>query len=141
MNKSKISYFLTMFSIMVTAILIVSSIYIYCFRGMAYVLNVKYVWSVLGLSLGLSLGYLPFLSDLSRRAYVIWNIVYFFIADFIVLLVGFIQGWFSLARPSTIIGMEITFVLVYVIVWIVILISMKNSTQKLNDQLKKIQGN
>jgi len=139
MNKSKLSFFIVMFSILATAIFIFSSVYTVCFAGLDAVLSVKYIWGVLGISFVLTLAYLPFLSELSRTAYIIWNIVYFLFADFIVLLTGFFLGWFSLKHPVTIIGMEITFVVVFVTVWVTTYISIKHSAQKLNEQLKKIQ--
>ena len=98
----------------------------------------KYIWGVLAISLILSAAYLPLYSDLSKKAYIIGSVIYYVFADCVVLGVGLLLGWFRLEVPASIIGMEITFVVVSVSVFFIEYLSIKHSTHVLNDQLKKI---
>lgn len=128
-----------MFSKLTTAILLCSSVYIFCFNGFDATLGVAYIWGVLGISLLLSVAYLPFLNELSKKAYVIWTIVYALFANAVVMGAALLLGWVSVKVPSSIIGMEIVFVVVYAVVWFFMWLSLKRSTQVLNEQLKKVQ--
>lgn len=139
MNKSKLNFFIEMFSKLTTAILLCSSVYIFCFNGFDATLDVAYIWGVLGISGLLSVAYLPFLNELSKKAYVIWTIVYALFANIVVMGAALLLGWVSVKVPSSIISMEIVFVVVYAMVWFFMWLSLKRSTQVLNDQLKKIQ--
>lgn len=139
MNKSKLNFFIEMFSKLTTAILLCSSVYIFCFNGFDATLGVAYIWGVLGISGLLSVAYLPFLNELSKKAYVIWTIVYALFANIVVMGAALLLGWVSVKVPSSIISMEIVFVVVYAMVWFFMWLSLKRSTQVLNDQLKKIQ--
>lgn len=138
MNKSKFSYFIHMFSMLTTAILVFSSIYILFFFGLNVEIKMKYIWGVLAISLILSTAYLPLYSDLSKKAYIIGSVIYYVFADCVVLGVGLLLGWFRLEVPASIIGMEITFVVVSVSVFFIEYLSIKHSTHVLNDQLKKV---
>ena len=141
MNKTIINQAIDMFTRLVTAIFIFSSIYISFFGGIESVVQIKYIWAVLIISLVLTAGRIPFFNDegYSKNALIIWNIIYFIGANFVVLATGLFLNWFSLKYPATIIGMELTFIAVFLVVWFSIYISIKHSKQKLNDQLKKIK--
>lgn len=139
MNKSKLNFFIEMFSKLTTAILICSSVYIFCFNGFDATLGVAYIWGVLGISLLLSVAYLPFLNELSKKAYIIWTIVYALFANIVVMGAALLLGWVSVKVPSSIIGMEIVFVVVYAVVWFFMWLSLKRSTQVLNEKLKEVQ--
>lgn len=128
-----------MFSKLTTAILLCSSVYIFCFNGFDATLGVAYIWGVLGISLLLSVAYLPFLNELSKKAYIIWTIVYALFANAVVMGAALLLGWVSVKVTSSIIGMEIVFVVVYAVVWFFMWLSLKRSTQVLNEQLKKVQ--
>lgn len=139
MNKSKLNFFIEMFSKLTTAILLYSSVYIFCFNGFDATLGVAYIWGVLGISLLLSVAYLPFLNELSKKAYVIWTIVYALFANAVVMGVALLLGWVSVKVPSSIIGMEIVFIVVYAVVWFFMWLSLKRSAQVLNEKLKEVQ--
>lgn len=142
MNKTKFNLFIDLFSKLTTAIFIVSSIYSFCFRGMNGVFSLKYIWGVLGLSFMLSaLRMLFFIeSEQSKKKVIVYNVLYFVLADIVVLLFGFFFEWFSFENPATLIGMQITFVTVSVIVWFSVYCSLKHSADKMNKQLKKLQN-
>lgn len=139
MNKTKLNFFIEMFSKLTAAILLFSSVYIFCFNGFDTVLSVKYIWGVIGIALLLSVAYLPFLNELSRKSHIIWSIGYALFANAVVLGAALFLGWISVQVPSSIIGMEIVFVVVYAVVWFVMWLSLKRNTQLLNDQLKKVK--
>ncbi|MBQ0167965.1 MAG: DUF3021 family protein [Treponema sp.] len=139
MNKSKLNFFIEMFSKLTTAILLCSSVYIFCFNGFDATLGVAYIWGVLGISLLLSVAYLPFLNELSKKAYIIWTIVYALFANIVVMGVALLLGWVSVKVPSSIIGMEIVFIVVYAVVWFFMWLSLKRSAQVLNEKLKEVQ--
>lgn len=128
-----------MFSKLTTAILLCSSVYIFCFNGFDATLGVAYIWGVLGISLLLSVAYLPFLNELSKKAYIIWTIVYALFANIVVMGVALLLGWVSVKVPSSIIGMEIVFIVVYAVVWFFMWLSLKRSAQVLNEKLKEVQ--
>lgn len=141
MNKNILDQFIEMFAKLTTAIFIFSSIYISLFVGFSETLSVKYIWGVLFVSFIISVARIPFFyeKERSKLQYVILNIVYFFVTNSVVLLTGFFLHWFTLEKPETIIGMEITYIAVFAVVWGLIYISIKHSAQKLNEQLKKIK--
>lgn len=141
MNKNILNQFFEMFTKLTTVIFIFSSVYISIFVGFNDSLSVKYIWGVLFVALVISVARIPFFSEKerSKRQFLILNIIYFLITNAVVLATGFILHWFTLENPATIIGMEITYVLVFATVWFLIYISIKHSAQKLNDQLKKIK--
>lgn len=139
MNKSKLNFFIEMFSKLTTAILLCSSVYIFCFNGFDATLGVAYIWGVLGISLLLSVAYLPFLNELSKKAYIIWTIVYALFANIVVMGAALLLGWVSVKVPSSIIGMEIVYIVVYAVVWFFMWLSLKRSAQVLNEKLKEVQ--
>lgn len=142
MNKTKLNFFIEMFSKLSTAIFIFSSIYIFAFGGFNSVLSIKYIWGVLAQAFLLTLAYLPFLSEkeMGKKKFLICNIIYFICADIIVLVTGLFLEWFSLKHPVTIIAIEIIFVLVYATVYAVMYFSNKKSVDQMNQQLKKLKG-
>lgn len=141
MNKTKLSLMIDMFTKLATAIFIFSSIYIFIFGGLDSVVSVKYIWGVLVQAFLLSVAFVPFFSDkeMSRKKFLVCNILYFIFADIVVLVSGLFLHWFSLEHPVTIVAMEIVFVLVYVSVYALMYFSSKKSVDKMNQQLKKMR--
>lgn len=141
MNKTIINQAIEIFTKLATAIFLFSSIYIAFFTGTESTVQIKYIWAVLLISFVLTVGRIPFFNDerFSKNALIIWNIIYFIGANFVVLATGFFMNWFSLKSPATILGMELTFIAVSIVVCFSIYISIKHSKQKLNNQLKKIK--
>ncbi|MCQ2591732.1 MAG: DUF3021 family protein [Treponema sp.] len=142
MNKSILNQFIDMFSKLSTAIFFFSSIYIAIFVGFDGGLSVSYIWGVLALSFIICLARLPFCFDkeMTKKKYILWNVFFFIFANIVVLVFGFLLGWFNLKAPATIIGMEITYIAVSIVIWVLICMSMKHSADKMNQQLKKIKN-
>lgn len=141
MRKSKIGFFIDIFAKLSTAIFLFSSIYIYIFNGFVKFLSVSFIWGVLAQAFILSIAYMPLIpeKELSKKRYLLCNILYFIFADLVVLGFGFFFEWFSLNRPVTIIAMEITFVVVSMVVYLLMYLSAKNSAAQMNEQLKKLK--
>lgn len=141
MNKIRFKFFIDLFSKITTFSFIFSSLYILIFAGLESNFSVRYVWGILGQAFVLALAYLPFVTEkeISKKKYLIGNILYFAFADFVVLGFGFFMGWFSLKRPATVIAIEINFILVFIVVWLIMYLSAKNSAAKMNEQLKKLK--
>jgi len=141
MNKTRMSFFIDMFSKLTTAIFLFSSIYIYIFNGFQKNLSVKLIWGILAEAFLITLGYLPFVTEkeIPKTRYLILNILYFIFTDLVVLGFGFYFGWFSIRHPITIVAMEITFVITYAVVYLIMYMSVKRSAEKMNEQLKKMK--
>lgn len=141
MNKTKFNFFIDLFTKIAAISFIFSSVYIVIFAGFEKVLSVKYVWGILGESLVLAAAYLPFLTEkeMSKKKLLFCNILYFLVADFVVLGFGFYMGWFSFSHTATVVMMEVNFVIVYVVVRVIMYLSAKNSAAKMNEQLKKLK--
>lgn len=142
MNKSLVSAFIDMFAKLATAIFFFSSIYICIFSGIHGSVSLSYIWGVLLLSAILTAARLPFLKEkeMPRIPFLLWNIVYSVFANGVVLATGLWLGWFSLAHPITIIAMELLFVVIFITVWVVMYLSLRHSTEKMNSQLQKFKN-
>lgn len=141
MNKTRLRFFIDLFSKITTFSFIFSSAYILIFAGLETTFSVRYVWGILGQAFVLAAAYVPFVTEkeISKKKYLIYNILYFLFADLVVLGFGFYLGWFSLKRPATIVAMEINFILIFFTVWVIMYLSAKNSATKMNEQLKKLK--
>lgn len=141
MNRTKISFLIDMFAKLTTAIFLFSSIYIFIFNGFEKNLSIKLIWGILAEAFFITVGYIPFLTDkeMSPKRYLISNIIFFIYADIVVLAFGFYFGWFSIKHPVTIVAMEITYFITYIVVYTVMYLSVKRSTDRMNQQLKKLK--
>ncbi len=141
MFKSKLGLLLDMFAKLSTTIFVFSSIYIAIFNGVRVSLSISYIWGVLALALVLTLVYAPFITEkeVSKKRFLIYNICYFVFADLVVLLFGFLLKWFSFEHPLSIMAMELTFVVVFIVVHLIMYFSAKSTADKMNEQLKKLK--
>lgn len=141
MNKTKLNFLLDMFAKLSTAIFLFSSIYIAIFNGFEKSMSVTYIWGVLGQAFLLTVAYIPLIQEkeITKKRFLIYNICYFIFADLVVLGFGLFLKWFSLKHPVTILAMEITFVVVFAVVYMIMYFSAKSSAAKMNEQLKKLK--
>jgi len=130
-----------MFAKLATAIFLFSSIYILVFVGMGARVPLRYIWGVLGISAVLSLAKVLLFPEreLPARQFVFRTVFYAVFCNVVVLAVGFWLNWFTLKAPVTLIGMEICFFAVLIVMYVYMYLSAKYNAAKMNEQLKKMR--
>jgi len=141
LKNNRFSSFIDLFTKLSTAIFLFSSLYILFFVGFNAVVPLRYVWGVLGVSAVLSLANILLFPEreLPPAQFLLRTIGYALFCNVVVLGVGLWLRWFSLKAPATLIGLEITFAVVFAVVWGVMYLSTKRDTDKMNAQLQKLK--
>lgn len=133
-----------MFSIMIniatrviTMIFIIISVF-YMIIGDAFLikLSLEDVCGILlmGLTSGLAFGLFYIKKNITTRQSVIIHIIYFSILNIVLLLIGLHLGWFK-KELSSLISMEIMFVVVYAVVTLLVYLFDFNEAKKINQKL------
>ncbi len=126
------------FSKIASMIFLFSTIYIEFFWGARTCLETSYLITVLGLSLFYAVLRIPFMfqDTFSKMKLLAANIIYFAIINATVMLAGYHLEWFNKNSTKSIIGLEATIVLVYIIVTMSYYIKDSNLAEKMNKILK-----
>ena len=135
----KINILLTVFTRVVTTILIISSVYNYVFFGTERILSVLDIFGILLIGLVSALCQIPFLREIeySKKMAFLINTLSFIVINGFCLFVGFFRDWFSFENMATILAFELVVILVYVIVMVVCYKIDSSNAEKMNQQLQK----
>ena len=99
--------------------------------GMNYILGVL----IIGIASGLLFGLFYIKKNISGRIMLVLQIIYFLILNSILLFVGLYLGWF-VKELSSIMKMEIIFVLIYFVVTLLLYFFDFNEAKKINQKLQ-----
>lgn len=121
-----------------TLVFLFSAIYCMIFWGNSVQLNLSYVWGVLGISVVDSILYI-FLeaeNETSKLKVIFFRIIYFLIANANVLIVGFYLEWFEISNKQMVIGIEIVFLIIYLIITLIEYLRNAKTAELMNKILK-----
>ena len=124
-----------------TGIFLCSGIYCYVCYGADVVLHLSYIFGVFLIALISSILYIPFLKEdeFSRGKLIALRILYFLIINFLVLVVGYKLDWFIFGNTKMLVGMEITIIVVFSIVFLVEYLKGLQEAKKMNLQIASRQ--
>lgn len=138
----KIQILIKIFTRVVTAILLISSVYIYFFWGNEKIWSLVDILCLLLIALASALCILPFLSkkEHSKNMTLLFNILYFLQVNIISLLIGFLRQWFSLENIVSLFYFELVIILVYALVMFINYKIDNYEAKKMNEKLKERIG-
>lgn len=131
----------SMFCVISTGIFLCSGIYCYVCYGADVELHLSYIFGVFLIALISSVLYIPFLKEdeFSRGKLIALRISYFLIINFLVLVVGYKLDWFIFGNTKMLVGMEITIIVVFSIVFLVEYLKGLQEAKKMNLQIASRQ--
>ncbi len=137
--RGKISILISIFSKVVSAIFLFTSIHHVILYGLTTVFRMQDILFILLIGFLSALLYLPFLfeNNFSKVMMIILQAAYFIVINAIVLFIGFKQNWIRFESKSSVIGLEIIIIVVYVITMLVSYKLDYNTAEKMNDMLEK----
>ncbi len=135
--RGKISILISIFSKVVTAIFLFTSIHHVILYGLTTVFRIQDILFILLIGFLSALLYLPFLfeNNFSKGMMIILQAAYFIAINAIVLFIGFKQNWIRFSSSSSIIGLELIIIAVYVITMLVSYKIDFNTAEKMNQIL------
>lgn len=139
-RKEMLSVMINICTRVVTLIFIVVSIFnkagfLYKNTEVSWGLNDILGVLIIGIASGLLFGLFYIKKNISGRIMLVLQIIYFLILNSILLFVGFYLGWF-VKEFSSIIKMEIIFVLIYFVVTLLLYFFDFNEAKKINQKLQ-----
>lgn len=138
--KDKIKTLIYIFSLIVTAIFIIDSIFLLIFKGKGAVLSVVDVLFILLDAFICAFCYLPLLSDkgFSKTKMVLMQTGYFLVINAVVLLTGLFLNWFSFKNPASFFEFEGVIVFSYVLAFFTAYKIDSGTADKMNQKLKQM---
>ena len=138
--KDKIKTLIYIFSLIVTAIFIIDSIFLLIFKGKGAVLSVVDVLFILLDAFICALCYLPFLSDkgFSKTKMVLMQTGYFLVINAVVLVTGLFLNWFSFKHPASFFEFEGVIVFSYILAFFTAYKIDSGTADKMNQKLKQM---
>ena len=134
---NSVARIVSIFCVISTGIFLCSGIYCYVCCGADVVLHLSYIFGVFLIALISSILYIPFLKEdeFSRGKLIALRISYFLIINFLVLIVGYKFDWFIFGNIKMLVGMEITIIVVFSIVFLVEYLKGLQEAKKMNLQI------
>ncbi len=118
--KKRLEAMVSLYVKITTGILFVAAVYISVFYGWKEELQVKILWQILGLAGICTLGSLILPVDgeeeVSKKSMLARIVGYYVYVNVIVLLCGFLFGWFSFGNWKQVLGMVMAIAFVYLAV-------------------------
>lgn len=135
--KEKINILISIFTRVVSAIFIFTSIYLACFVGLSATFKLYDIIFILLIGLISAVCYLPFLSDrtFSKKKMLVMQIIYFLVINTVVLITGYYLTWFCFEEKLSFIAFEGVIVAVYLIVMLVFYKLDSGVADKMNKKL------
>ncbi len=137
--KGKIKFLITLFTRVLTAIIIFDSIMLLISSGTKAYLSVSDLGCLILISLLCAIFYIPFLADkdFSKRQWIIMNICYFLAVNITTLIFGYLMHWFSFSKISSFIALEVVIICAYSLVMFFFYKLDMNTADKMNEKLKE----
>ncbi|MCI9083397.1 MAG: DUF3021 domain-containing protein [Lachnospiraceae bacterium] len=124
-----------------TGVLFVTAIYIPVFYGWDEVIYVKILWQILFLSgictLGSVIMPLDGEKEVSRLSMLVRHCLYYIYINAVVLVLGYVFGWFSFHHLEQVIGMVAAIAFVYFVIVLVCYWIQYREAEKMNRKLKE----
>ena len=138
--KGKIKFLITLFTRVLTAIIIFDSIMLLISSGTNAYLSVSDLICLILISLLCAIFYIPFLADkdFSKRQWIIMNICYFLAVNITTLVFGYMMHWFSFSKISSFIALESVIICAYSLVMFFFYKLDMNTADKMNEKLKEM---
>ena len=92
---------------------------------------------VIAIVMGIVIGLATTIYHLDKFSLTVATIIHFSIVTVVVLVAGTVGQWFDWNQPSSIIGVFISEVIAYIIIWIVIHILTKQEVEQLNQLIQE----
>lgn len=90
----------------------------------------------MGLVAGIAVGIFFIKKNLDAKQTIIIHIIYFLILNFVLLFIGLFLGWFK-KEASSLVIMELMFIMVYFVVSLLVYLFDFNEAKKINKKLKE----
>ena len=138
--KEKIKFLVTLFTRIVTCVLIFDVILLFIVKGKDSSLSLVDIIGIMFVALMCSVLYLPLLTDktFSKRMMIFLNVAYFVIVNAITLLVGLLLNWFKFTNIVSFCALEVVIVATYVLVMILFYKVDVSTADKMNKKLKEL---
>ena len=138
--KEKIKFLVTLFTRIVTCVLIFDVILLFIVKGKDSSLSIVDIIGIMFVALMCSVLYLPLLTDktFSKRMMIFLNVAYFVIVNAITLLVGLFLNWFKFTNIVSFCALEGVIVATYVLVMILFYKVDVSTADKMNEKLKEL---
>lgn len=136
--KEQINTLISIFTRVVSAIFVFTSIYLACFVGFSATLKLKDILFILLIGLISAVCYLPMLGDrtFSKAQMLALQIGYFLVINTVVLVTGYFLTWFCFEDKASFIAFEGVIIAVYLIVMFVSYKVDSGSAEKMNKRLR-----
>ena len=138
--KEKIKFLVTLFTRIVTCVLIFDVILLFIVKGKDSSLSIVDIIGIMFVALMCSVFYLPLLTDktFSKRMMIFLNVAYFVIVNAITLLAGLFLNWFKFTNIVSFCALEGVIVATYVLVMILFYKVDVSTADKMNEKLKEL---
>ncbi|MCR5288678.1 MAG: hypothetical protein K6E51_01655 [Treponema sp.] len=138
--KDKIKTVIYIFSLIVTAIFLIDSVFLYIFKGKQAVLSAVDIMFILLDAFICAVCYLPLLSDkgISKMKMFFLQIGYAFTVNIIVLVTGHFLNWFSFKNPASFFEFEAVILFSYILAFFTAYKIDSGTADKMNEKLKQI---
>lgn len=136
--KEQINTLISIFTRVVSAIFVFTSIYLACFVGFSATFKLKDILFILLIGLISAVCYLPMLGDrtFSKAQMLALQIGYFLVINTVVLVTGYFLTWFCFEDKASFIAFEGVIIAVYAIVMFVSYKVDSGSAEKMNKRLR-----
>lgn len=136
--KEQINTLISIFTRVVSAIFVFTSIYLACFVGFSATFKLKDILFILLIGLISAVCYLPMLGDrtFSKAQMLALQIGYFLVINTVVLVTGYFLAWFCFEDKASFIAFEGVIIAVYLIVMFVSYKVDSGSAEKMNKRLR-----
>lgn len=136
--KEQINTLISIFTRVVSAIFVFTSIYLACFVGFSATFKIKDILFILLIGLISAVCYLPMLGDrtFSKAQMLALQIGYFLVINTVVLVTGYFLTWFCFEDKLSFISFEGVIIAVYLIVMFVSYKVDSGSAEKMNKRLR-----
>lgn len=140
--KEKINILISIFTRVVSAIFIFTSMYLACFVGPSAIFRLSDILFILFIGLISAVCYLPLLSDrtFSKTKMLVMQIIYFLIINTVVLVTGYFMKWFCFEEKLSFFAFEGVIIAVYLIVILIFYKLDSGAAEKMNKKLRDRKG-
>ncbi len=138
--KEKINFLITLFTRILTAIIIFDSIMQLILSGSNAKVSVIDLLCLIAIALLDTLMYIPFLADkdFSKTQWVIMNVLYFLGINITTVVIALLLGWINFTRIASLVSIECVIICTYSLVMIFFYKVDASTADKMNKKLKEM---
>ena len=139
----KIKMYVDIFGKITFGVLLAAAIFITVFLGADSKISAMVLWQVLIVSAICSLPIVMFRSDsgkeVSKKAMLAGQLLYFLFVNVVVLGLGNLFEWFSFQNPRMVLLMEVLIIGVYAVVSVICYLNDRATAQNMNEKLQEMR--